>query len=89
MIMVSFQGIQKLKPHLSQIIYQLLFAGMNILSRIALIHGMNSFVFVTYRHFIATLAIAPFAYFLERRALIFFGLYTLYYGVCIQLQYLL
>lgn len=65
--MVSFRRIEKFKPYLSQIIFQVLFAGMNILARIALIHGMNHFVFVTYRQVIATLAIAPFAYVLERK----------------------
>jgi hypothetical protein len=68
--MVSFQGLENFKAHVFQIIYQVLFAGMYILARIALIHGMDHFVFVTYRQVIATLAIAPFAYLFERCALI-------------------
>jgi len=64
--MVSFQGLENFKAHVFQIIYQVLFAGMYILARIALIHGMDHFVFVTYRQVIATLAIAPFAYLFER-----------------------
>ncbi|KAH9329006.1 hypothetical protein KI387_001114, partial [Taxus chinensis] len=39
---------------------------MNILARLALKDGMSFFVLVTYRMAIATLAIAPFAYVLER-----------------------
>jgi drug/metabolite transporter (DMT)-like permease len=65
--MVCFQGIEKLKPHLSQIIYQVAFAGMYIISRVCLVDGMNHFVFVTYRQVTATLAIAPIAYFVERK----------------------
>lgn len=65
--MVSFQGVQKFKPHVSQIIYQMAFAGMYIISRVSLVDGMNNFVFVTYRQVSATLAIAPFAYILERK----------------------
>lgn len=65
--MVSLERIEKIKPYLSQIINQVLFAGMYILARIALIHGMSHFVFVTYRQVIATLAVAPFAYVIERK----------------------
>eukprot|EP00253_Pinus_taeda_P009598 PITA_09598 len=67
--MLSLKGIEKLKPHLSQIIVQVAFAGMLIIARIVLIHGMNPFVFVTYRQIVATFAIAPFAYLLERIAI--------------------
>jgi drug/metabolite transporter (DMT)-like permease len=87
--MVSFQQIEKFKPHLSQIVYQVLFAGMYILSRIALIDGMNNFVFVTYRQVIATLAIAPFAFLLERKDRppltwpIFFQIFLLGTGIAI------
>lgn len=87
--MVSFQRIEKFKPHLSQIIYQVLFAGMYILSRIALIDGMNNFVFVAYRQVIATLALGPFAYILERKERppltwpIFFQIFLLGSGIAI------
>lgn len=65
--MLSLKGIEKFKPHLSQIIVQVAFAGMLIIAKIVLIHGMNPFVFVTYRQIVATFAIAPFAYLLERK----------------------
>lgn len=47
--------------------YQVAFAGMYIIARVSLINGMNHFVFMALRQIIATLAIAPFAYFLERK----------------------
>jgi drug/metabolite transporter (DMT)-like permease len=65
--MVSFKGFEKFKPHISQIIYQIAFAGMYIIARVSLIDGMNHFVFMAFRQAIATLAIAPFAYVLERK----------------------
>jgi len=65
--MVSFKGIEKFKPLISQIMYQIAFAGMYIIARVSLINGMNHFVFMALRQIIATVAIAPFAYFLERK----------------------
>jgi len=65
--MASLKGIEKFKPHFSQIIYQVAFAGMYIIARVCLISGMNHFVFMALRQAIATLAIAPFAYVLERK----------------------
>lgn len=63
---VCQQKLKKFMPHLSQVAVQAAYAGMNILNKVALQHGMNHFVFVTYRQTVATLAIAPFAYVLER-----------------------
>jgi drug/metabolite transporter (DMT)-like permease len=65
--MVSFKRIKEFNPHLSQILVQVAFAGMYIITRVSFIDGMNHFVFVTYRQIIATVSIAPFAYFLERK----------------------
>lgn len=58
--------MEKFKPHLAQISVRVIYAGMNIITRIALVDGMNPYVLVTYRQVVATLAIAPFAYVLER-----------------------
>lgn len=65
--MISLKGFEKFKPHISQIIYQIAFAGMYIIARVSLIDGMNHFVFMALRQVIATLVIAPFAYVLERK----------------------
>ncbi|KAH9329300.1 hypothetical protein KI387_001408 [Taxus chinensis] len=54
-------------PHISQIAVQTCYAGMNIVVRVALDKGMNPFVFVAYRQAVGTFAMAPVAYFLERK----------------------
>ncbi|KAK6159786.1 hypothetical protein DH2020_003167 [Rehmannia glutinosa] len=55
-----------LMPFLTMVIVQLGYAGMNIISKLAMDSGMNPFVHVAYRQVFATVAIAPFAYFMER-----------------------
>ena len=54
------------KPHIVVIAIQFAYAGLNIISKAALINGMSHFVFVVYRHLIATIFLSPLAYFLER-----------------------
>ncbi|THG19868.1 hypothetical protein TEA_014513 [Camellia sinensis var. sinensis] len=49
------------------VIVQVGYAGMNILSKLAMDSGMNPFIHVAYRQVFATIVIAPFAYFLERK----------------------
>ncbi|KAL2469057.1 WAT1-related protein [Forsythia ovata] len=56
----------KFLPLLAMVVVQLGYAGMNILSKLAMNSGMNPFVHVAYRQIFATVCIAPFAYFLER-----------------------
>ncbi|KAI3445455.1 hypothetical protein Pfo_002120 [Paulownia fortunei] len=56
-----------LMPLLAMVIVQLGYAGMNIISKVAMDSGMNPFVHVAYRQVFATVAIAPFAYFMERK----------------------
>lgn len=51
---------------LSMVIVQMGYAGMNIISKLAMDSGMNPFVHVAYRQIFATLAIAPLAFFMER-----------------------
>eukprot|EP01018_Ginkgo_biloba_P017334 Gb_23338 [translate_table: standard] len=55
------------KPHIAQVAVQICYAVMNIITRVALDDGMNPLIYVAYRQAVATLAIAPFAYFLERK----------------------
>ncbi|KAH9329431.1 hypothetical protein KI387_001539 [Taxus chinensis] len=43
------------------------YAGMNIITKVSLNHGMSHFVLVVYRHAVATAVLAPFAFFLERK----------------------
>ncbi|XP_059073649.1 WAT1-related protein At2g39510-like [Cryptomeria japonica] len=58
---------EKSKPSLAMIFVQFGFAGMNIISKMALNQGMSHFVLVFYRHLVATIVTAPLAYFLERK----------------------
>lgn len=54
------------KPYLAMISLQFGYAGMNIITKVSLNHGMSHYVLVVYRHAFATAVIAPFAIFLER-----------------------
>ncbi|XP_020530745.1 WAT1-related protein At4g08300 [Amborella trichopoda] len=59
--------MRKYRPALALILFQSCFAVMVILIKVAFRRGMSPTIFVTYRQLIATLSIAPFAYFLERK----------------------
>ncbi|KMT12382.1 hypothetical protein BVRB_5g103150 [Beta vulgaris subsp. vulgaris] len=48
------------------IMVQFAYAAANVLTKIALEKGLDQLVFVVYRHIIALLVLAPFAYILER-----------------------
>lgn len=54
------------KPYLAVIFLQFGLAGMDIISKVALNEGMSNYVFVVYRHAVATLVIAPFAIILDK-----------------------
>ncbi|XP_039129453.1 WAT1-related protein At5g07050-like [Dioscorea cayenensis subsp. rotundata] len=58
---------QKCKPYIAMVSLQFGYAGMNIITKVSLNHGMSHYVLVVYRHAFATLSIAPFALFLERK----------------------
>ncbi|KAK4730667.1 hypothetical protein R3W88_023655 [Solanum pinnatisectum] len=55
------------KPFLAVIFLQFGLAGMDILTKVALNEGMSNYVFVVYRHAVATLVIAPFAIILDKK----------------------
>ncbi|KAI5648835.1 hypothetical protein M9H77_34840 [Catharanthus roseus] len=59
--------IEKHKPYVIMIFIQFVYAGMSLFSKAAITEGMNPYIFVVYRQAFATLALAPFAFFLERR----------------------
>ncbi|KAH7542915.1 hypothetical protein FEM48_Zijuj02G0125800 [Ziziphus jujuba var. spinosa] len=54
-------------PFLVMVFVQVCYAGMNISSKLAMDTGMNPLVLVAYRQIFATLAIAPFGYWMERQ----------------------
>ncbi|KAI3464645.1 hypothetical protein Pfo_021308 [Paulownia fortunei] len=57
----------KKKPCLGMIFVQLAYAGMALFSKAAIAKGMNPYVFVAYRQAFATITLAPFAFFLDRK----------------------
>ncbi|XP_011620876.2 WAT1-related protein At2g39510 [Amborella trichopoda] len=59
-------GVGGYGPVLSQLVFNSSAGVMYILIKAALEHGMNRYVFVTYRQAAATLAIVPLAFFLDR-----------------------
>ncbi|KAK8600175.1 hypothetical protein V6N12_050033 [Hibiscus sabdariffa] len=62
---VSSSG--KYKPFLAAVFLQVGYAGMDILSKTALNQGMSNYALVVYRHAIATVVMAPFAAFLDKK----------------------
>jgi len=54
------------KPYIAMISLQFGYAGMNVITKVSLNHGMSHYVLVVYRHAFATISIAPFALMLER-----------------------
>ncbi|KAA0035709.1 WAT1-related protein [Cucumis melo var. makuwa] len=54
-------------PPLVMLVVQFLYAGLNITSKLAMEFGMNPLVLVAYRQMFATIAIAPCAYWFERK----------------------
>ncbi|XVE68891.1 hypothetical protein DITRI_Ditri09bG0105700 [Diplodiscus trichospermus] len=54
-------------PFLANVLVQVGYAGMNVTSKLAMESGMKPLILVAYRQIFATIAIAPFAFFLERK----------------------
>ncbi|KAJ6337424.1 hypothetical protein OIU76_007157 [Salix suchowensis] len=61
------QWLQKVKPYLAMVSLQFGYAGMYIITMVSLKHGMSHYILAVYRHVVATLVIAPFAFVLERK----------------------
>ncbi|CAI9763955.1 unnamed protein product [Fraxinus pennsylvanica] len=59
--------LEKNKTCLAMIFVQLAYAGMALFSKAAIAKGMNPFVFVAYRQVFATITLAPFAFFIDRK----------------------
>ncbi|KAK4481340.1 hypothetical protein RD792_012225 [Penstemon davidsonii] len=60
--------LQNQKALIGMIITQFIYAGMSVLSKAAISSGMKPSIFVSYRQAIATLALAPFAFFFQRES---------------------
>ncbi|KAI6676008.1 hypothetical protein NL676_036804 [Syzygium grande] len=59
--------LESSKPYFAMISLQFGYAGMNIITKVSLNHGMSHYVLVVYRHAFATAVIAPFALIFERK----------------------
>ncbi|KAL5228876.1 hypothetical protein ABZP36_017141 [Zizania latifolia] len=59
--------LERAKPYFAMICLQFGYAGMNVITKVSLNHGMSHYVLVVYRHAFATISIAPFALLLERK----------------------
>ncbi|XP_047306348.1 WAT1-related protein At2g37460-like [Impatiens glandulifera] len=66
MLELQTRCIERAKPFLAVIFIQFGYAGMDLLTKVALNEGMSNYVFVVYRHAIATFLFAPFAFFKEK-----------------------
>lgn len=53
------------KAYLMVVLIQAIYAGMFLLSKIVFDQGMNNFVFIFYRQVIATVFLAPMAFYFE------------------------
>ncbi|KAL6504889.1 hypothetical protein OROHE_023647 [Orobanche hederae] len=59
--------LKKMKPYLAMISLQFGYAGMYIVTLVSFKRGFSHWTFVVYRHAVATLFFAPFAYFFEKK----------------------
>lgn len=55
--------MEKHKPYIAMLFIQFVYAGMALLSKVAISKGMSPYVFVVYRQTFATIALSPFAFF--------------------------
>ena len=75
------QMLKQAKPYLFLILQQFGYAGMSIISKVALNQGMSQHVLVVYRHAIAAALTAPFAIVLERSSLFRISLSSLVFCI--------
>ncbi|XP_042009162.1 LOW QUALITY PROTEIN: WAT1-related protein At1g44800-like [Salvia splendens] len=61
------ESLNKMKPYLAMITLQFGYAGMHIILLLSFKRGFSHWVFVVYRHAVATIFFSPFAYFFERK----------------------
>jgi drug/metabolite transporter (DMT)-like permease len=57
----------KFKPHFLMVLAQLVSTFMYFITEASFNHGMNPFVYITYRHIVGGIVMLPFAYFIERK----------------------
>lgn len=58
--------LKKVKPYVAMVSLQFGYSGMYIITMVSFKHGFSHWILSVYRHVIAFLVIAPFAFILER-----------------------
>jgi hypothetical protein len=58
--------MRRYMPHALMVLAQLFFTLLYFIAEAAFNRGLNSFVYVTYRHLLAACILCPFAYFKEK-----------------------
>jgi hypothetical protein len=70
------QGVKKWfkssQALLSMLLVQIFATGLQLLSRIILVEGTYIFALTAYRHIVAAICVAPFAFYFERLLFIYF-----------------
>jgi len=64
---------------LSMVLVQVFATGMQILSRVILVEGTFIFALIAYRHVVAAVCVAPFAFYFERFELFFHSCCCLFF----------
>ncbi|CAA2961473.1 WAT1-related At4g08300-like [Olea europaea subsp. europaea] len=63
---ITSMAFNKMKPYLAMVSLQFGYAGMYIITMLSFKRGFSHWILVVYRHAVATMVFAPFAFFLER-----------------------
>lgn len=58
--------LHKVKPYLAIVSLQFGYSGMYVITMVSFKHGMSHWILSVYRHVVALIIIAPFAFVLER-----------------------
>ncbi|CAA2988210.1 WAT1-related At4g08300-like [Olea europaea subsp. europaea] len=64
---ITSMAFNKMKPYLAMVSLQFGYAGMYIITMLSFKRGFSHWILVVYRHAVATMVFAPFAFFLERK----------------------
>nr|AFK45347.1 unknown [Lotus japonicus] len=59
--------LHKVKPYLAIVSLQFGYSGMYVITMVSFKHGMSHWILSVYRHVVALIIIAPFAFVLERK----------------------
>lgn len=66
LLIMTAMMMRRYMPHALMVLAQLFFTLLYFIAEAAFNRGLNSFVYVTYRHLLAACILCPFAYFKEK-----------------------